>query len=222
VLLLVMGTPPSPVLILADREAPGGCDNGHVTGPARKPDRSSLTVRHMAAAVGLLVAIVVVLGLVSRGAGFAPGGPTVDDSRLPTVDAPAELGRRQASTPFPLRVPAVPAGWRANSAGVDPVGPGHRAVRVGYVTPDAAFVQVQQTDAPEEAVLAAASGARVLAAQGPQDVAGQRWTVYGTRPGEPVWIADTGAVRWVVTGTGTDDEFRALAAAVRSGAPAAR
>ena len=185
-----------------------------MTGPDRKPERSSLTVRHMAAAVGLLVAIVVVLGFVSRGAGFAPGGPTVDDSRLPTVDAAAELGGRQASTPFPLRVPAVPAGWRANSAGVDPIGPGHRGVRVGYVTPDARYVQVQQTDAPEAEVLAAASGSRVLAAQGPQDVAGRRWTVYGTRPGEPVWIADTGAVRWVVTGSGTDDDLRALAASM--------
>jgi Protein of unknown function (DUF4245) len=213
--------PPSPALILADPNPPGGCDNGHVTGPARKPDRSSLTVRHMAAAVGVLVAIVVVLGFVSRGAGFAPGGPTVDGSRLPTIDAPAELGSRQASTPFPLRVPAVPVGWRANSVGVDPIGPDHRAVRVGYVTPGATFVQVQQTDAPEEAALAAASGSRVLAAQGSHDVAGQRWTVYGTRPGEPVWIADTGSVRWVVTGSGTDDEFRALAAALRAGPPAA-
>ncbi len=117
-------------------------------------------------------------------------------------------------------MPAVPAGWRANSAGVDPVGPGHRGVRVGYVTPAVTFVQVQQTDAPEDAGLAAAAGSRVLAAQGPQDVAGQHWTVYGTRPGEPVWIADTGAVRWVVTGSGTDDEFRALASAVRAGPPA--
>ena len=59
-------------------------------------------------------------------------------------------------------------------------------------------------------------------AQGTQDVAGQRWVVYGTRPGEPVWIADlTGpdgsALRLVIDGSGTDDDYRTLDAAAQYG-----
>lgn len=176
----------------------------------------------MAMAIGVLVAIVLVLSLFSGGVGFAPTGPTVDPASVPVVDAAAALSSEAAETTFPLRSPAVPAGWRSNSVAVDPVDAGTRAVRVGYVTPGGNYVQLQQSNATEEALLLAAAGTRVLAAQGPQTVAGQKWVVYGDRPGEPVWIADVGPVRWVITGGGTDDEFRTLAIATASGRLLAR
>lgn len=185
--------------------------------PLRKPDRSALTIRHMAMAIGVLVAIVLVLSLFSGGVGFSPTGPSVDPASVPVVDAPAVLTDLATDTPFPLRVPAVPAGWRSNSVAVDTVGTGARAVRVGYVANDGNYLQLQQSDAPEDALLLAVSGTRVLAAQGPQTVGAQKWVVYGTSPDEPVWIADTGAVRWVITGSGTGDDFRALATATASG-----
>jgi hypothetical protein len=53
-----------------------------------------------------------------------------------------------------------------------------------------------------------------MPAQGTLDVAGTRWVVYGTRPSEPVWIADVKGVRLVLTGSATDDEFRSMATAV--------
>ncbi len=186
--------------------------------PPSKPSRGALTVRDMAAALGVLIAIVLVIGGLSRGFGFAPTGPTVDPAGIPTVDAPAELRGLAVSVPFALRIPAAPAGWRSNSVAGDPVaGTDRKAVRVGYLTGGSTYVQLLQSDATEEALLAAQAGTRRLVAQGTQDVAGQRWVVYGTRPGEPVWIADEGRVRLVISGSGTDDEYRALAGAALGG-----
>lgn len=184
-----------------------------------KPGRGTLTLRDMAVAVGVLVAIVLVVGFLSSGAGFAPGGPRVDRSAGPTVDAPAQLHAMAPGVPFPLVVPAVPPGWRSNSVAVDPVGTS-RAVRVGYVTPDGYYLQLQQTDATEGTLLHVVSAGAVLPAQGPQDVGKWRWVVYGARPAEPVWIADTGDVRFAITGSGSDDDYRRLAAAASTGAPA--
>lgn len=186
--------------------------------PPAKPGRGSLTLKDMLAALGVLLAIVLVIGGLSRGFGFAPTGPTVDPTGIPVVDAPAELRGLAASVPFALRIPAAPAGWRSNSVAGEPVsGTDREQVRVGYLTAGSHYVQLLQSDATEEALLATQAGTRQLVAQGTQDVAGQRWVVYGTRPGEPVWIADLGAVRLVISGTGTDDEYRALAAATLAG-----
>jgi len=174
-----------------------------------KPPRSTLTVRHMIAAVGVLVFIVLVLGFLSGGVGFSPG-PVADPSAVRVVDAPAQLRGLAGSVPFAVRVPATPAGWRSNSVGTDVVGD-RKAIRVGYLTPSAGYLQLQQSDATEEALLTALGG---RPAQGAQDVAGTRWVVYGTRPAEPVWIADVKGVRLALTGSATDDEFRTLATAV--------
>lgn len=181
--------------------------------PLSKPPRSALTVRHMVAAVGVLVFVVLVLGFLGGRAGFAPGGPVADPSAVPAVDAPAALRGLTGSLPFVVRVPATPAGWRSNSVGMDVVGD-RKAVRVGYLTPSAGYLQLQQSDATEEALVAAAARPGPMPAQGVQEVGGARWVVYGVRPQEPVWVADVGGVRLVLTGSATDDEFRTLATAV--------
>ena len=178
--------------------------------PLSKPPRSALTVRHMLAAVGVLVFVVLVLGFLSGGAGFVPAGPAADPSAVRVVDAPARLRELAGSVPFAVRAPATPAGWRSNSAGTDVVAD-HKAIRVGYLTPSAGYLQLQQSDATEEALLAAV-GERP--AQGVQEVGGARWVVYGVRPAEPVWIADVKGVRLVLTGNATEDEFRTMATAV--------
>jgi hypothetical protein len=172
----------------------------------------------MLVAIGVLVVIVLVIGGLSRGFGFAPTGPTVDPTGIPVVDAPTELRGLAPSVPFALRTPSAPEGWRSNSVAAEPVSRTDRKqVRVGYLTAGSHYLQLLQSDATEEALLAAQAGTRQLVAQGTQDVAGQRWVVYGTRPGEPVWIADLGTVRLVISGTATDDEYRALAAGALAG-----
>jgi uncharacterized protein DUF4245 len=196
-------------------------------GPPAKPARSALTVRDMVAALGLLAVVALVVAGLAGSCSFSPGGPTVDGSRLPVVDAPAELDRAARTTPFPVRVPAVPPDWRSNSVGQDrvavpdaPAEPGNRSVRVGYLTPQGRYLSLVQTDAPEDALLAAETGAQPALGAGAQDIAGLHWVVYDRDRGEPIWIAElpgTAPTRALVTGSGDADDFTALAAAVAAG-----
>jgi hypothetical protein len=61
-----------------------------------------------------------------------------------------------------------------------------------------------------------------VAERGPVEVAGQRWVVYSRGGDEPLWTADVPAgdgvsVRMLITGSGTEGEFGALAAAAVTG-----
>jgi hypothetical protein len=210
-------TPPA-----TESEAPAARRPPAPTPPA-KAGRTQLSVRDMLVALGVLLVVVLVIGGLSRGFSFAPGGPTVDPAAIPVVDASAELRGLAPPVGFPLRVPAVPPDWRSNSVAKEPVrNTDSTAVRVGYLTASSQYLQLQQSDAGEEALLAAAAGSRKLAAQGVQDVGGQRWVVYGARPDEPIWIAEIpvpgGApVRLVITGSGSEDDYRVLAGAAQAG-----
>jgi hypothetical protein len=56
--------------------------------------------------------------------------------------------------------------------------------------------------------------------QGVVDVDGQRWVAYTGERGEPIWITEVAgepAVRMLVTGSGSDADFRMLAAAALRG-----
>jgi hypothetical protein len=178
----------------------------------------------MIAAIGVLLLVVLVVGGMSRSCTFAPTGPTVDASRLPVVDVPAELRRLAPDTSFPLRIPAVPADWRANSTDRETIPDGGRAVRTGYLTPEGRFLRLMQSDATEEALLTAEAGPVPVTAQGVVDVGGQRWVAYtgaGERA-EPLWITevttpDAAPVRMLVTGSGSEQDFRTLAAAAVGG-----
>ena len=190
-------------------------------GPPAKPPRSAMTMRDLLGAVGLLVVVVLVLGGLTRGCSFAPTGPTVDPGAGPTVDAPGQLRALAGSTPFALRVPAVPADWRANAVGVVQVGKAsRRAVRAGYVLPSGRYLRVVQSDADEAAlVVEEAKGTPV--ASGPVDVAGTSWVTYTDGTPEPIRIAQVDGVRLLITGSGDDAEFRTLAAGT-TGAPVLR
>jgi hypothetical protein len=198
--------------------------------PPAKPPRSALTVRDMVVALGILAVIILVIAGTTGSCSFSPGGPTVDDSRLPVVDAPAELAAIARTTPFPVRVPAVPAGWRSNGVDQDrvPVPNGapdaaNRSVRVGYLTPQDRYLRLVQTDAAEDALLATEAGKQPALGAGAKDVSGLHWVVYTRDGGEPIWIAAVpGATptRALITGSGTDDDFTALAAALATGTPA--
>ncbi len=154
--------------------------------PLRKPPRSALGMREMLAAIGVLLVIVAVLGAVSGSCSFAPGGPRVDPSAGPVVDAPAEITRLASTVPYPVRVPAVPPGWRSNSVDqdlIDPTAPATgRALRVGYLTPEGRYLRLLQSDGAED--------------------------------DEPIWIGELDGVRLLLTGSAGEPDFRALAEAV--------
>jgi hypothetical protein len=186
-------------------------------GPPAKPPRSALTVRDMVGAVVVLVVIVLVFAGVTRSCSFAPGGPSVEPGAGPTVDAPAQLRVLAGSMPFPLRVPVLPPGWRATTVDTARVGPvGARAVRTGYLTSEGRYLRLVQSDADEAALLASeAKGPPV--ASGPVVVNGTTWVSYTDDTREPIRIAALDGVRLLITGSGSDDEFRTLAAAATGG-----
>jgi hypothetical protein len=192
--------------------------DGAVTepGPPAKPPRSALTMRDMIGALVVLALVVLVAGGLSRSCTFAPTGPTVDSSRLPVVDVPAELTRLASDSTFPLRVPVVPEGWRANAVDRNSLPEGGRIVSTGFLTPDGRYLRLQQGDATEEAMLRAEAGGGMAPGHGTVDVDGQQWVAYTGQRGESIWITDVGGVRMLVTGSGNEADFRALAgAAVR-------
>jgi len=210
--------------------------SGQEPGPPSKPSRSSLSVRDMLVALAVLVPVILLLGGLTRACSFSPGGPTVDPSRLPVVDVAAELGPIARTVPFPVRVPEVPPGWRSNNVDQDRVGAdgaadSRRAVRIGYLTPEGRYLRVVQSDADEAGLLGTETGTQPATGTGVQEVAGLRWVVYARadRPDdpaddEPIWIAevpgatpDEPPTRALITGSGSADDFAALATALASG-----
>lgn len=180
-------------------------------------------------ALAVLVPIILVVAGLTRACSFSPTGPSVETDRLPTVDAPAELSAAAKRMPFEVRIPSVPAGWRANSASTQPAG-GAATVRVGWLTAQDRYLRLAQSAATESALVIAEVGPTAVAS-GPVEVAGQRWVVYtggsqssGTAGGEPAWVTELAATvagrpasRVLITGSGTEADFRALASAVSSG-----
>ena len=184
-----------------------------------------MSARDMAMAIGVLVVLALLVAGVGRACTFAPGGPQVDQNAVRTVDVAVDLGRYAKEVPFPVRVPAVPADWRAQSSGIDPVGGGSvaRVVRVGFLTTSHRFVRLMQGDVTEEQMLRVVTGPKAVGAKGPVDVGGTRWVVYGGQGGtEPIWIADAAGVRYLITGSADEAEFRALATAAVTGPLAPR
>jgi hypothetical protein len=95
-------------------------------------------------------------------------------------------------------------------------------MRTGYLTADGRYLRLVQTDASEEALLATGSGAQAAPASGVVDVDGTRWVAYPGERAEPIWIAeiagpDARAVRMLITGSGSEGDFRTLAAAAATG-----
>lgn len=177
--------------------------------PYGKPPRSAMSMRDMVGAILVLLPVVLIAGGLSQ-CSFNPGGPAVDPGLGPTVDAPAELRALAPSTPFDLRVPGVPPGWRANAVNPEPVADG-RLVSTGYITGAGRYVRLVQSDAPAESVLAAVGGP--APATGTVEVGGAVWTVFAGPDREPIWLTEVDGVALLVTGSAAEPDFRTLAAA---------
>jgi uncharacterized protein DUF4245 len=182
-------------------------------------------MRDMVAATLLLVLIVGGVAAVTRGCTFSPGGPTVDPNSAPSVDAARELATAATNVDFPIRQPSLPEGWRANSSSTSPVGSGAKSsvvVRVGWLTPQGRFTQLSQSAAEPREVLATETGRHDAARRGVVDVGSQPWTSYPSRQGESAWVTQFDGVTVVITGNGSEEEFRVLAAAMAAAKPLPR
>jgi len=201
------------------------CEDGRVVetepGGHRPPGRAGLRMRDMIGAVVVLLVIVGVLVTVTRGCSFDPGGPNVSPDSAPSVDASAKLRDAAGSAPFTLRQPQVPADWRANSSSTSAVGAGADAsvvIRVGWVTPSGRYLQLSQSAGRGADVLATETGESGRST-GTVEVAGTSWDTYDSRRDELAWLTTVDGVVMLVTGSGTEEEFRVLAEAARTATP---
>ena len=178
----------------------------------------------------LVVACVILAGLLGM-CSFQPKGPT--EGATPTFDVPAALQADADALHFPVRLPKLPDGWRANSGGrggiedgrTDPqTGERQRAVttRVGYLAASQMYMSLTQSNADETALVGSIHSDVYPA--GVEDVDGVTWVVYqGGEDTEPVWTArldsPAGPAQLAVTGAGSVEDFRVLAAATQSQPP---
>ena len=182
----------------------------------------------------LVLACLILAGLLGM-CSFAPTGP--GPGPVPNYDAAAALQSDADTLKIPIRLPALPDGWQANSGSrngidggrTDPVtGQPVRAVSstVGYLAPSGMYLGLTQSNADEDKLIA--SFGPDLVPTGTQDVDNVTWIVYeggdgDGKPGEPVWTTQlrgaSGPAQVALKGAAGTDEYRTLAAATQSQSP---
>lgn len=167
------------------------------------------------------VAVVVVLMLIGVGATglctYNPGRP--EQGPVQEVDARTFLELEARAVDFPVRYPQMPDGWVANSARRSMVDQQPAPV-VGWVTPDGGFLQLTQTGAELETAIEAQDSQR-RPHESAEEIEGVTVRVLRGDDSDvrPIWAVDAGDARWILTGAGTDDEFRAVVAAALAADP---
>ncbi|WP_091764606.1 DUF4245 domain-containing protein [Blastococcus aurantiacus] len=140
-----------------------------------------------------------------------------NEETVRTVDPTATVRLAAERAGYEVQAPAgLPEDYRPTSARTDagfadagaPV-----TLEIGYLTPSGEFAGFTVSDdAGAEPVRAVLEGATD---EGTADVSGEPWTRLTTERGETALTREEGQVVLVVTGSATDDELRAVAAAVR-------
>ncbi len=165
-----------------------------------------------------LVLFAVVIAGIAQSCSFSPGGPTAGP--VPKFDAATALTYDAAELGFPIRNPAAPDTWQPNSGSRGTVtGDGGGDVStVGYISDVGRYLQLSQSNATEEELVRWVAGAP-RASTGVEPFGGNPWVQYVEEGSEPIWVADLGAVRVLITGSGSTDEFATLATAVGQAEP---
>ena len=201
--------------------------------PAAKPAKPRLLQdgRDMFWSIAPLVLACIVLAGVVGMCTFAPGG--TNGGPVPSYDAAGALRADAQTFAFPVRLPQLPAGWQPNSGSRGGIGDGRidastgqrvRAVTstVGYISPTGMYLSLTQSNADEAKLVGSIHP--TMYPTGPVDVDGTRWIVYQGDDGvEPVWTtrldSPAGSTQIAITGAGSTDQFRTLAAATQSQPP---
>ena len=134
---------------------------------------------------------------------------TVDPA--PTVQLAAERADYEVQAPAGLPEDYRTTSARTDAGFADEGGP--VTLQIGYLTPSGEYAGfIVSDDAAARPVSTVVEGATD---EGTVDVAGEPWTRLTTDRGETALTREEGEVVLVVTGSATDDELRAVAAAVR-------
>jgi hypothetical protein len=187
--------------------------------------------------VPLAVACIVLAGMAGT-CTFAPGGT---NRTVPSYDAAGALRADAQTFKFPVRLPRLPEGWQPSSGSrggiengrADPSnGQRLRAVTstVGYLSPTGMYLSLTQSNADEDKLVGSIhpSSQPGMYPMGTVDVDGTRWIVYqgdgsADNAAEPVWTtrldSPAGPAQIAITGAGSVDQFRTVAAAIQSQPP---
>lgn len=149
---------------------------------------------------------------------FTPTGPTVDNGSVPTVNVQAELHDAAAGVDFPVVDPKLPASWRANSSTSTTLPSHTEVVRVGWLTGDAQYLRLAQSNAAEEELVAGETRQAPLAL-GAVEAGGRQWVRYQGVRDEQAWVSERDGVRLLITGNAGEAEFRTLAEAALTAPP---
>lgn len=182
----------------------------------------------------LVVGCILLAGLVGM-CSFQPVG--TNQGAIPSYDARAALRADAQTLGFAIRLPALPAGWQPNSGGrggiengrADPA-TGRRlnaaTSTVGYLSPTGMYLSLTQSNADEDKLVGSIHPSAYPT--GTADVDGTNWVVYRASgasgaSAEPIWTTRLagpgGATQVAITGAGSADQFRTLAAATQSQPP---
>jgi hypothetical protein len=181
----------------------------------------------------LVAACILLAGLLGMCA-FAPGAS--ERGSVPSYDAAGALRADAQTLGFPVRLPRLPPGWQPNSGSRGDIADGRtdpttgqrlRAVTstVGYISPTGMYLSLTQSNADEDKLIGSIhpSSQPAMYPNGTVDVDGTRWIVYQGDDVEPVWttrLAGPGGFTQIaITGAGTEEQFRTLAAATQSQPP---
>jgi hypothetical protein len=179
--------------------------------------------------VPLVVMCVLLAGLVGM-CSFGGRGPT--EGPTPTYDAAVALKADAAAVDFGVRLPKLPDGWQANSGTRTGIESGRTvdrndkrraiATRVGYIAPSKMYVSLTQSNADEAALVRSIQ--KDVYPTGAENVDGVTWVVYqGAEGSEPVWTtrldSAKGPTQVAISGSGSPDDFRALAIATQTQPP---
>lgn len=178
----------------------------------------------MVFAMLVLLAVVGLIVMLTRGCEFSPGGPSVDDSAAPSIDANERLEEMAQQVDFPLRNPELPKSWQANSSRLEPIGTGARATRyaeIGLLTGEGGYLRLLQSPASARRLVdevAERRGAGDSALDAVR-VGRVRWGVYPGSGQERSWVASLAGVQVLISGSARPGEFRELAHSVQAARP---
>jgi hypothetical protein len=189
-----------------DPDASGPRDGDEVDRIIRTKTRSERSGKDMAfSLLVLLVPIALFLGFYR----IVLGGdqPVVIDP-APTV------AEARAANAFPVAEASGLSGdWRVTAATFQRADDG-RVLRIGYLTPEGAGVQLVQSNVPAERLLTAELSADARA-RGTARIGDRSWQLFRARPGEQALVLLEPQRTVIAVGAASEDELRELAAALR-------
>ncbi|MFT4127431.1 MAG: DUF4245 domain-containing protein [Gordonia sp. (in: high G+C Gram-positive bacteria)] len=160
-----------------------------------------------------LLAVCAFVAIASGNCSVGLSGQAAEDRR-PAFELTPALRADVASMPFPIRIPPTPSGWKPNSGSRDGVGAG-LASMVGWVTASGAYLQLTQTNATEEELVAHLGGDDLASGSGTRAIDGRTWVTYHTYRDQKFWITDFGDARVAVLSIGPDEDLATMATLVQ-------